>query len=388
MAILTDDFEGASSNTYIASWTPSGTISGWSWATGNSSTSSIEVRTNGAVGSDAAGTAEVDDALTADHRVYARFSDDAPNLYVCCRLVDEDNWVGFKVHGTGSLGLRTEERVGGGAVSNLQEDIFVSFNDWYMVETDGDQLYTAICGSGSAPGAVTTSLYGPTTNSNMSSTEQSVGICATGSTSTGAFLEDFQCEAISAGPTYTLTADAGSYTWSGAAAGLTVARKLTAGAGSYAWAGGDATLAVGRKLTAEAGAYSWTGGDATFTYTPAGVTYTLIADAGAYVFSGADAVLAVGRKLTAEAGAYAFTGADANLSRGFALQAEAGSYVFAGADVAFKRSYALQADAGTYTFTGSDVAFSYSGQGLWTQISEQSTTWTEVADPSTTWTEV
>jgi len=58
-----------------------------------------------------------------------------------------------------------------------------------------------------------------------------------------------------------LTAEAGSYSQTGQAAGLKVTRKIAAGAGSYSLTGQPADLKSGRKIAAGPGSYSLTGQD-------------------------------------------------------------------------------------------------------------------------------
>jgi hypothetical protein len=70
-------------------------------------------------------------------------------------------------------------------------------------------------------------------------------------------------------------------------------------------------------LTAEAGSYLFSGQDATLTYAAAGA-YTLTAEAGSYILAGQDATLTYAGPaayvLTAEAGAYFFQGQSATLT--------------------------------------------------------------------------
>jgi hypothetical protein len=206
------------------------------------------------------------------------------------------------------------------------------------------------------------------------------------------------------GSTYTLTAESGTYTFSGSAAALITTKNLsaetgaftfagsdatitynpvtsyslTAEAGSYSFAGSAAAFTVSRSLLAEAGSYSFSAADAGITYNPVGA-YSLTAEAGSFAFTGADATFKVSRALTANQGAYAFEGSTAALTYGRKLTAEAGSYAFAGSDATFSRGvYALTADAASYTFNGSAVTFTYSGQILWTEIDPVTTTWTEI----------
>lgn len=138
------------------------------------------------------------------------------------------------------------------------------------------------------------------------------------------------------GPTYTLTADSGSFALTGQAAGLSfnrtlaadsgsfaltgqatglaLNRVLSAASGSFALTGQAAGLAVNRTLSAASGSYSLTGQNATLTYTPTSTaTYTLAAASGSFAVSGQDVVLAYNRVLSAANGSYLLTGQNATL---------------------------------------------------------------------------
>lgn len=71
----------------------------------------------------------------------------------------------------------------------------------------------------------------------------------------------FQVEET-AGQSYTLVADTGTYTLTGQAAALTVSRVLTAEQGTLTLTGQDAALVVSRRLVAETGMYVLSGQDA------------------------------------------------------------------------------------------------------------------------------
>lgn len=194
-----------------------------------------------------------------------------------------------------------------------------------------------------------------------------------------------------AGPTYTLTADAGSFTLSGTAASLTASRLLTADAGSFTLTGQDASLLASRTLTADPGSFTLTGQDATFSR-----SYVLDAEAGSFTLTGQDATLTysgVGCNLlqetgdallqenddnillescsdgpsgptytlTADPGSFTLTGQDANLLVGRVLTADLGSFTLSGQDATFSRSYVLTAESGSFTLTGQDVTLTYSG---------------------------
>jgi hypothetical protein len=141
--------------------------------------------------------------------------------------------------------------------------------------------------------------------------------------------------AAGAGDDYTLTAEGGTFTYSGGSAGLVFGRvlganggtytysgtaasllrrfNLSAEGGTYTYTGGAAGLVAGRVLGANGGSYSYTGQDATLTYTPVG-SYSLTAEAATYSYSGGNASLVYGRVLQALGGTYSYTGADAGLT--------------------------------------------------------------------------
>lgn len=120
-------------------------------------------------------------------------------------------------------------------------------------------------------------------------------------------------EYISGGATYTLTADGGSFTLTGGAAGLAAGRKLTAAQGSFTLTGGSAGLAVTRKLTAAQGSFTLTGGDVTFTYNGS-ATYTLTAEQGSFTLTGGAVTFGRTYAIAADGGSYALTGGNANFT--------------------------------------------------------------------------
>lgn len=133
---------------------------------------------------------------------------------------------------------------------------------------------------------------------------------------------------------------------------LTIALTLTAAAGSFTYTGQDAGLRASRKLIATPGVFTLTGQDATLTYVQQGI---LAADPGAFVTTGNDARLLRGYRLAADPGAFGVTGSDAALRRGYRLAADPGAFDVAGNDAALLRGYLLAADPGSYTLTGIDA---------------------------------
>ena len=112
------------------------------------------------------------------------------------------------------------------------------------------------------------------------------------------------------GPTnYSLTCDAGSYTYTGVAATFVAARGITADAGSYTYTGVANTLNIGRVLTANTGSYSYTGINNSTSF-----ARSIAADAGSYNYTGQDATFLLGKGLIAEVGSYIYSGIAAVLS--------------------------------------------------------------------------
>lgn len=144
------------------------------------------------------------------------------------------------------------------------------------------------------------------------------------------------------GSPYSLTAEAGSFSETGQAAGLTATRTIAGAAGSFTEIGQAAGLTATRTIAGGTGAFTETGQDAALIYTPAGA-YTLSAAAGSFSETGQDAALLHATLMAAAPGSFAFTGNAASLV-----------YTPAG-------SYSLTAAAGSFAMTGRDAALAYSG---------------------------
>ena len=153
-------------------------------------------------------------------------------------------------------------------------------------------------------------------------------------------------EATVAGSTYTLTADAASYSITGA----------------------DASLIVNRKLIADTANIPIAGADATLTHTPiGGPTYTLTADAGSIAVNGNAATLAFNRVLTADAGSYSVAGQAVGLAFNRVLSASTANIPVAGQDATLTYTnngftYTLSAEAGAFSVTGQDARLAWSGE--------------------------
>lgn len=129
----------------------------------------------------------------------------------------------------------------------------------------------------------------------------------------------------------TLTADAGSYSWTGTAATLKYNREVEAGVGSFSWTGTSAGLLYKRLVSAAAGAFSWTGTDATLLHESES-TYTLDAETGSFTWSGTVANVLRAYVLAAASGSHSWTGTAAGLFNGKLLSAASGSFNWTGSE--------------------------------------------------------
>lgn len=157
---------------------------------------------------------------------------------------------------------------------------------------------------------------------------------------------------------YTITAEGGSITLTGADGSLLVDRVVGADAGAFTITGQDASLLTGLTLTADGGVYSISGADAELL-----IGRILTADTSDFNITGSDATLTYssGTTLTADPGVFIITGQDAELICGRRIEIESGSFAIAGADADLLLSRILNAESGAITMTGQDVTLNYSG---------------------------
>jgi len=123
-----------------------------------------------------------------------------------------------------------------------------------------------------------------------------------------------------------LSADPGSYTWTGTVASTLKASKVAANPGSHLWSGTAASLLYNRKIAANTGSYTWTGTDATLRK---GIT--MAADPGSSAWIGTAASLLKTSRIAADAGSFTWTGTAAVLSKLITFTASPGAYLLTGA---------------------------------------------------------
>ena len=141
----------------------------------------------------------------------------------------------------------------------------------------------------------------------------------------------------------------------------------------------------GISVTAESGTYLYTGTDAQLL-----TTRILKADAGAYLYTGSTVNLLKGFVLTANSGSYSYLGQDATLTYtpagAFILTADSGSYTYTGSNINFNRDRVIIASSGTYNYSGTDIQIILPGQ-IWTDKPSASTNWNNQTVTTTIWTD-
>lgn len=150
---------------------------------------------------------------------------------------------------------------------------------------------------------------------------------------------------------YTLTAAQGSFTLTGQATTLTVARTIAAAQGTFTLTGYAADLLEGSGyyFTVDVGSYTLTGNA-----TALQKGYLVTAVQGSHTLTGQNAGLLTTRTLSAEQGSYSLTGQDATLTKSSAtkLTADYGTFAITGQAATITVQHTLSAEQGTFTITG------------------------------------
>lgn len=182
---------------------------------------------------------------------------------------------------------------------------------------------------------------------------------------------------IGASGSYSLAMGQGSYSQTGQAVALRVARKMAAAQGSYSLTGQAVALVYGhpmaaaqgtysltgqsvglkasRKMAAAQGSYTLSGQAVSLNYSP--IEKTIQIGQGTYSLTGQDAALRIARRLAAAQGSYALTGQAVGLKFGHKLIAALGTYTVTGSDAVC--DFAITISSGTYTLTGQAVTLTY-----------------------------
>ena len=141
----------------------------------------------------------------------------------------------------------------------------------------------------------------------------------------------------------------------------------------------------GISVTAESGTYLYTGTDAQLL-----TARILKADTGAYLYTGSTVNLLKGLVLTTSSGSYSYLGQDATLTYtpagAFILTANSGNYAYTGSNINFNRDRVIIASSGTYNYSGTDIQIILPGQ-IWTDKPSASTNWNNQTVTTTIWTD-
>lgn len=173
-------------------------------------------------------------------------------------------------------------------------------------------------------------------------------------------------------PANELLVDTGSYSHTGQAADLLFNATVQTVTGSYSITGQPADFVFDAQLNTDTGAYSVTGNAADLL-----ADRQLASETGSYSIAGQPAALSKGTLLLTVTGSYSVTGNAIELDRSLQLEAETGSYSVAGQAAELDKSVQLLLETGSYSVAGNQAsldkslriqldtgAYSYSGQTL------------------------
>lgn len=147
--------------------------------------------------------------------------------------------------------------------------------------------------------------------------------------------------------TLSVTADQGSYSYTGQTVGTSFARPVTVNQGSYAYTGQDVAAVRGKLATVDQGSYALTG-QAVGTVRASNATV----DQGAYAYTGQAVGTSWARPVSIDAGMYSLTGQDVSALRGRVAAIDQGSYATSGQAVAIGLGRNVALDTGVYALTG------------------------------------
>jgi len=150
-----------------------------------------------------------------------------------------------------------------------------------------------------------------------------------------------------------LVSNSGNFAETGNAASLSRGFKLALSTGVFNESGNNAALLAGRIVTGSTGVFSFTGNAATFTKTTA--SKTLLADIGTFTSTGNDAGFNLSRKLTSSTGTYSETGNAAELQVTRKTTAASGAFTLTGTATTFDLARKVSASPGNFAFVGNNV---------------------------------
>lgn len=163
------------------------------------------------------------------------------------------------------------------------------------------------------------------------------------------------------GPTYSLTPETGTFSYSGGSVSLSHNKSITPETGVYSYAGGAVSLHHNKSITPDTGTFSYTGGAVDLVYTPSGgPTYSLIPETGVFSYSGGNVSLLLHRKLTPETATFSYSGGDVSLLLHRQITPGSGTFTMTGGAVSLIAHRALTPETGVFSYTGGAVVLDYS----------------------------
>lgn len=161
----------------------------------------------------------------------------------------------------------------------------------------------------------------------------------------GAFVMNGQSASLERG--YEVLSEKGTFTLSGQPAALRVARRVAANAAAFNLTGVAARLIQARQMDADAGAFVLDGKPAILRY-----SRRVAANVGVFNLAGVAAILRHEKKIAAALGVFALDGKAAGLRAGRKVVASQGAFVLTGNAVGLRRTARLLASTGVYTLVG------------------------------------
>lgn len=146
---------------------------------------------------------------------------------------------------------------------------------------------------------------------------------------------------------YSITAEATSYTVTGANAVLRASRRLSADATSFGFSGNATGLRQDKRLVADQAVYALTGNAATLR-----AARRVSADAAAFSVSSQSASLRTLRRVSAEAASFVVIANATTLRRGFTLSAAASTFSLSGQAAVLRATRTMAPEATSYSLNG------------------------------------
>lgn len=167
-----------------------------------------------------------------------------------------------------------------------------------------------------------------------------------------------------AGAAESITADAGSYAYTGTDTPIIADFKETVLSASYSISGTTTPIVAGFNITSDTTSYSISGTDINLR-----ADFNASSENGSYSISGTVIPLSAALNIIANAGSYVYTGTDVTLVdpvSGDTLIAEIGNYTYTGTSINLLIVASMTVNAGSYIITGTDVNLIQGLASIWT----------------------